>query len=363
MIIFIQSGIKGIRLSITLLIAIQLAVYCQLSTAAPVRMGGFFSTGVTDANADNTILLNNQIENKTNYLADTVFGLQLETLLSKEARFSAQLIARDKNNSFDVEAQWLFVSHQLSNNVELRAGRLRLPSYLVSETILVGQSYDWVRPPLELYSLTAGLNRYNGFSSIYRRNIGNGSLEAEMYVGQIKDSLSIEGLLTKLDSKQMYGGQLSYATNNITVRASQMDVKVFYNIPSLGIELESPISVKVVGLKFNSGNVGGSWEWGILDGNRGDIRGLYASMFYILDRWTPIFTYGASNTDSNWGTANYKGESITVGCRYDLNETSSIKAQVLRGEIFDGIALIFSPPAAGFDDKITVYSLSLSMVF
>ncbi|MBL4868878.1 MAG: hypothetical protein JKY67_21140 [Pseudomonadales bacterium] len=359
----IKSGIKATHLFITLLIAIQAMFFCQLSTAAPVQMSGFFSTGITDANADNTILRNNQIENKTNYLADTVFGLQLWTLLSKEARFSAQLIALDKNNSFDVEAEWLFVSHQVSSNIELRAGRLRLPTYLVSETILVGQSYDWVRPPMELLTLTGGLNRYNGFSSIYKYNIGSASVEAELYIGQMKDSVKLEGFPTKLNSKQMYGGQLSYSTDNFVIRASQMDAKVLYNIPSLGIELESPISVKVVGMQFNRANAGGSWEWGTLQGNRGDLRALYASLFYTLDRWTPIFTYGASNTDSNWGTANYKGETITLGCRYDFSETHSLKAQVLRGELIDSIALIFTPPATGFDDKITVYSLSLNMVF
>ncbi|MBL4868279.1 MAG: hypothetical protein JKY67_18085 [Pseudomonadales bacterium] len=84
---------------------LHIASYVQYSIADPIQIGGFFSTGVTDANKDNGSLRNNQIENKTNYLADTIFGLQLDTSISNETRFSAQLVARDKDNSFDVEAE------------------------------------------------------------------------------------------------------------------------------------------------------------------------------------------------------------------------------------------------------------------
>ena len=123
------------------ILVFQVALCSQWSTAAPIQLGGFFSTGITDANTDNLVLNAKQIENKTNYLADTVFGLQLDTLLSNEARFSAQLIAKDENNSFDLEAEWLFISYQITNDTQLRAGRLRIPLFLTSETILVGQSY------------------------------------------------------------------------------------------------------------------------------------------------------------------------------------------------------------------------------
>ncbi|MBV1883285.1 MAG: hypothetical protein KUG82_16720 [Pseudomonadales bacterium] len=362
MIKLITLKIKKHPFSTFVFIACQLCFHSSSSIADPIEIGGFFSSGITHANKEKTFLRNHQIEKKTNYLADTFFGLQLSTMLSKESRFSAQLIARDKSNSFEVEAQWLFVSHQLTHNLELRAGRLRLPNFLHSETLMVGQSYLWVRPPLELYSLFAGTNRYNGVSSIFKQNLMGISIEAESYLGQIKDTITLAGSSTDLNTEKMFGGQLSFITDYFTFRMSQTDTEVSYQVPSIGSVI-SDLSIQVVGLSFNLGNVGGSWEWGIGGGTRGDIRARYYALYYSFDRLTPIITYGANDTDSINGLDSYEGNSLTLGLRYDLTEISSFKLQVLKGAMLDPVALVFSPPVAGFDDDVTVYSLTFNFIY
>lgn len=78
---------------------------------------------------------------------------------------------------------------------------------------------------------------------------------------------------------------------------------------------------------------------------------------------TPIITYGANDTDSINGLDSYEGNSLTLGLRYDLTEISSFKLQVLKGAMLDPVALVFSPPVAGFDDDVTVYSLTFNFIY
>ena len=352
-------------LALHLFLLFQVAFYSQWTSAEPIQIGGFFSTGITDADTDNTVLNNYQIENKTNYLADTVFGLQLDTKISVNTRFSAQLVAKDKDNSFDVEAEWLFVSHRLSNNVDIRAGRLRLPIYLISETILVGQSYDWVRPPFEVYSISAGLNQYNGFSTLYKHNFESSLLEFEFMTGQIKGELNILSVTASINSKELYGSQISYKSDRLTIRASTLDIRILVSLPALDIERDSSISMSNIGIHYVEDVWGLISEYSHLKGSQPNTynSGYYISLYGYIDQWMPIITYGANNIRTSLATAMYRADSVTLGFRYNVSEALSYKAQVTNGEIFDGAGLLILPPLPGFDDKVTIYSMSLNLIF
>ncbi|MBL4868142.1 MAG: hypothetical protein JKY67_17390 [Pseudomonadales bacterium] len=343
---------------------IYLILLSQWSVADPIRIGGFFSTGITDANKDNTVLLNNQIENKTNYLADTVFGLQLDTRLTKETRFSAQLTAQDKNNSFDLAAEWLFISQQLSTSVELRAGRLRLPIYFISETINVGQSYDWVRPPLEVYALTGGLTNYNGFSTLYKYNFYASTIEAEIYLGQAKDSLRVKNQSLNVDTDHFYGGQITYIADRVIARASRIQTSATADFLDLGITIDSSAEISVVGFNYTQGNWSGLMEYGILETeDDGDTSAYYLSLHYTVDRLVPVVTFGSSRTNPDATSPTIKGSSVSLGVRYNFSERSSMKLQALKGEVLDGPSLVVLPGISGFDDEVTMYSATLNLIF
>lgn len=344
------------------ILVFQVALCSQWSTAAPIQLGGFFSTGITDANTDNLVLNAKQIENKTNYLADTVFGLQLDTLLSNEARFSAQLIAKDENNSFDLEAEWLFISYQITNDTQLRAGRLRIPLFLTSETILVGQSYNWVRPPLELYTLDSGLSQYNGFSVVHQMILGDASFEAEFYMGQTVGEINILGLDANFSSDELYGFQLSYRANSITVRVSRSEFDATVTVPAIPLVQSTKASFSVLGLDYDHNDWGAISEVGrIKTEGIGETTAYYVTLYYNLNRLMPLITYGSGKTASN--STSYKGESFTIGVKYHFNETTSFKAQVLKGEMLDGRSLLLGSAAPGFDDELRMYSMSLNLIF
>lgn len=358
----------GKFMSVRFVCLISMALFAPVLTAAPVKINGFFSTGVTDTSADNAILRNLQLDDKTNYLADTIFGLQVQSAISDDSRFSAQLSAVDNNNSFDVVAEWLFISHKLSTNTELRAGRLRIPTYFFSETVLVGQTYDWVRPPIEVYALTAGLRRYNGFSALYRQSLQHGSLEAEFHVGQVKDDIRLLNLDATFDSDHFYGGAISFTTDHVVFRAAKHNVQATFSIPGQAIEADTIVSVNVVGLEFTQDYWGFIGEYGVLDFDdperiekRETTSAYYLSLYAEINQWTPLITYSASKADSLENI--YRGESFSTGVRYRANDVTSYKIEALRGELLDGLSLTILPPSIGYDDKVTVISASINIIY
>src|SRR5690606_38291839 len=64
---------------------------------------------------------------------------------------TAQAIAKPEQDSWKAKVEWLYLSHQTTDRLVLRAGRLRSPVYMYSDTLDVGFSYPWLRLPDEVY--------------------------------------------------------------------------------------------------------------------------------------------------------------------------------------------------------------------
>ncbi|MBL4868278.1 MAG: hypothetical protein JKY67_18080 [Pseudomonadales bacterium] len=258
----------------------------------------------------------------------------------------------------------MFVSHQLSNNLTLRAGRLRLPFFLFSETLLITQTYNWVRPPSESYGLPAGLHRFNGLSTVFRQSFDNSFVEVEIYGGQAKDELSTLGLTTLFNTKSMYGGRLRYITDDLTLNVSAADITTVVDIPALNYGVTTGSLLFPVGFQFLQERWGVTSEYGNLDiTNLGVTSGYHLSLHYIVSAWTSFITFGGSVIDSDSAAEEYTGDSLTIGCRYDISESMSMKAQVLNGELLDGTAILSVGTTPGFDEEVTVISMTLDFIY
>lgn len=88
---------------------------------------------------------------------DTVLGGQLDAKFSPEWSATVQAkVAPSLNNDQDwsLTASWAFVSWRPGNDWLLRLGKQRVPMYLNSENMDVGQTYDFVRLPFEMYGIS-----------------------------------------------------------------------------------------------------------------------------------------------------------------------------------------------------------------
>lgn len=114
---------------------------------------------------------------------DSVLGAQLDAQFSPRwsATVQARLAPSQRHESaLDLRASWAFVAWRPENDWLLRAGRVRVPLYLRSENLDVGQTYDEVRLPAELYTL-APTTDFTGANVAHIWSLDDGDLTLEAY--------------------------------------------------------------------------------------------------------------------------------------------------------------------------------------
>lgn len=119
---------------------------------------------------------------------DSVLGGQLDLQVSP--RWSATLQARfapsmRHESAWDLRASWAFVAFRPDNDWLLRLGKVRAPFFLRSENLDVGQTYDEMRLPTELYSL-APTSDFTGASAARAWSGDGGELTLEAYRGSTR---------------------------------------------------------------------------------------------------------------------------------------------------------------------------------
>lgn len=117
---------------------------------------------------------------------DSVLGAQVDARLNAEWSATVQArVASSLNNDQDwsLTAPWAFVSWRPDNDWLVRLGKQRVPMYLNSENMDVGQTYDYARLPFEVY----GLSPTNDFTGVYVSRTwlpDVGELTLDVYGGQ-----------------------------------------------------------------------------------------------------------------------------------------------------------------------------------
>ena len=134
--------------------------------AADVAWSGFATLGYAVSDQDFTY--QRFIKREGTFSRDTLFGLQADARLGPQWSATAQLKlapAADHDSRWDATVAWAFVAWRPSDDWLLRAGRLRVPMFLRSESMDVGQTHDMARLPTELYSIIPTTDFDGGFIS------------------------------------------------------------------------------------------------------------------------------------------------------------------------------------------------------
>jgi len=85
---------------------------------------------------------------------DAVLGVQANVALGSNASLVLQAISRESTlGSYKPRASLAFLSYAFTPNVTVRAGRLRTPFFMLSESIDINYANPWIRPPSEIYSM------------------------------------------------------------------------------------------------------------------------------------------------------------------------------------------------------------------
>jgi hypothetical protein len=166
---------------------------------------------------------------------DTRFGLQTN-FKWQELELVAQAVSRHRiDNTYKPELMMAFAKFDPMDNMTLRAGRLLVDLYTLSDSRNIGYSYLTIRPPVEYLGWTY-LNHFDGADLSYRLPLNDHFLTFKGHAGHANESLSIQGRGDSYDKWHalsfIYGFQLDSQWDDWKARIGFASVKFAGNIPA-----------------------------------------------------------------------------------------------------------------------------------
>jgi hypothetical protein len=391
------------------------------ATAQEFSYSGFGTLGAAVSDKDYTY--QRFISDNGTVRRDSVLGAQFDVRFS--AQWSATLQAKiapaeDDDKKWETSAAWAFVSWRPSNEWLVRAGKVRLPLYLFSENLDVGQSYEFARMPTEMYSISPTTD-IAGVYVTHNWVLGSGDLSLDVYSGSApqvvqrtyaRDTgtrfLSVNaqatgGVLTLRAEDSTWRLGVHHAETSINGDASQVPKTLTNITPGGGYNFLIPtafvqkFSNDIVTMGFDV-NLPGAWRViGEFERNfqhdvalGSDTAGGYLSVLHKMDRVTPYVTIARLKTlgatARNWRDLSkavpppgaeasqrmladyafyYDQSSLSLGASYALTPQSKLKGEWMHSWIGKGSSMVDSPAGGGpvAHDTINVLSLSYNFVF
>jgi hypothetical protein len=133
------------------------------------------------------------IDSSGTFDRDSVFGLQGDLRISPQwsATVQAKLAPSLKSDDrWDFNPAWAFVAFRPADDWLLRAGRMRIPLYLYSESLDLGVAHDMARLPAEMYSVAPSTD-FNGLSLAKTWPFGERELTLDAYSGSTPQTVRI----------------------------------------------------------------------------------------------------------------------------------------------------------------------------
>lgn len=324
------------------------------------------------------------------------------------ANFTPQLSAvlqaiagQNYDNSYRPHVEWANIQYQITPDFSIRAGRIVLPVFLLTDTLNVGYTYPWVRPPIEVYRLLPVSNN-DGLDFSYRLHLGEMTNTVQAGIGKSDVKLINSGGTAEARDAWGFSNTLEYGsfTAHVTYRHARLTVPsvnalfdAFRLFGPQGIAIadkygsdDKPNSVIAVGVSYDPGNWFVMSEWGQGDANAflGKRDAWYVSGGYRFGRFTPYVIYARANADNLSdpglaapGAAGLNAalnsilstkpvqDTVSIGGRWDFMKNADLKLQFDHTDIGAGSSGVLSNLQPGFQPggKVNVFSATLDFVF
>lgn len=281
------------------------------------------------------------------------------------------VLEMDSHGDYKPNLEWANVRYALTPDLSIRAGRIVLPMFLVSETRKVSFANPWARPPVELYGLIP-IYSWDGIDASYRRRLGDWTGTLNGALGRAESDIpggraGAERFWTVNGSMQRGGfsGRLAVASGDVTVDAYTPLFDGFRQFGPAGDAIadryeviDSPLSFASVGSEYDHG----SWftlaeaAWTGSNSVMGDRVAGYVTAGYRAGPLTPYVTFSRVGLLSESAAAGLPVEAmppevapaaaqlnsglnfvlrsnpdqrtIALGARWDVRSGVALKAQV-----------------------------------
>ncbi len=317
-----------------------------------IQLSGFGSAAISKTDNRTPLFISREIVDEACYDCDTIFGLQLDIDIADNFGASGQVVKRTQDHWSDPELEWAYLSYEY-DDFEIRAGRLRLPLFLVSEYYYVGQAYPWARPPQEVYDSILGFTSYDGISLAWNYELSDGlQLTVSPYYGfERVNKVDLGVVALEFDTDYMAGIYVDLVGFNYRIHSGFMQAK-YQQRPSPVVE---KLDVYTLGGEYSYD----SWQWmAEIEIDRIQTN-WYASIIYAFDAFSPYFTYAESHQSR-------KSKAGTLGLRYDATSSISLNLEyqmIFSTEEGNRGQFVTSPLVYGESSDVDLVTLSVNFVF
>lgn len=296
------------------------------------------------------------------------FGAQLSYGITDTLGVTVQATAKAQQDEWKANLEWAYLSLQANDQLMLRAGRLRSPVYMYSESLDVGYSYPWLRLPDEVYSQVQVTN-YEGVDAVYTMPLSYGSVTFQLAGGQAKnrDYYAYDEQFD-IDYGKLFGASVSLASNDFgTLRIGYVEADIKTDISGtvdVGGGMMRTLSLldldkekgkfTSIGYQYDNGTWISSNEWTsrlIENDGMEAIDSFYLMGGRRFGDFLPHVTY--AQLDDNGGRQN----SWTLGLNYQAAPTVVIKGEYKRVDTKNGYDGVFTRNAQEVFDN-AAYDLS-----
>jgi hypothetical protein len=339
-----------------------------------MRISGYMSAGLVYSE-DEAVTGDGQheFENEFTTRNDARAGIQFDYRLSPEWTATLQLTTSGSND-WSLETDYAYLKWQAQDWLAIRAGRLRLPFFMYSESIGVGFTYPWARPPLGFY--ITSFSNYEGVDALITFETGDFVHLIQPYIGNGDGTLPNGRQTSARDgtsivyeiSKGNLVGRLQALKINSTVKdeAGQPLVEDWER---------EVIRYYTAGVRYDNGSLLVLTEFSRVDAQgkpSRDIEAGYVTLGYTFGDFLPYVTYMKTqcvNTDQQdalaaLGNPPYEAKGSSFGVRYNITSNVALKAQYDHYFDFNGTQGVFSPDFRQLGaDGTNIYSVTLDAVF
>ncbi len=150
---------------------------------------------------------------------DSKLGGQVDAQYGDSISATAQLLVHQRYDSTDrPELMMAFAKWRATGDLSVRAGRLAIPVFLISDYRYVGYSQTTLRPPEDFYKPFA-FSHYDGADITLNETVASVALKGQVYAGTMKAN-GPAGLDAK--SGAIFGANLTADTGDLTLRVSYL---------------------------------------------------------------------------------------------------------------------------------------------
>ena len=344
------------------------------SSLEKVRLNGFFSTGYTRANNDAGY---DDATEKSDLETLSLFGLQSTFALGRNTDAVLQLVSRG-NEDWDTGLEWGYLRHQFSNGFETRAGKMRLPLFMESETLEIGYGQPWARPPEAVYD-PVPVRSYLGADAAYTFSLSGSSLQARAFAGHLDDEADSLGRTVSVELRNITGLTANWTNYLWTFRGVYARAEATIGgTPPLGDDEKSEFMG--LGLSYDDGS------WLLMseltrvevDGFYQDTDSAYITLGYRIKEVTPYVTASWVESQDNHEreatpleVLDERRQAYSLGFRWDMTPSVALKTdwthargfgKTAGGLIGNQLDALNGNPGGRFDST-DVYTIRLDAAF